>query len=221
MAIFGKSSADYYDDAQDALTNAYNQAAGYMSPYTDPASQDFDSARNYLYGGFQQMGQYGNPWGQFYDYANMSPIDLYNNLVQSYQMSPQQMNQVRMGESAANNMATTTGMYGSGQNQALNAEIARQGYNEGLQQYLQNIGDVVNKQTGFAKQYSNQMSGLTKMFGNLLGTEFDASQGMANTARSLGQTSANMYGRQAQAGNQFAREMGMLSGGLLGGLMFR
>lgn len=219
MGLFSSSSSDDYDKAQEALTNAYNEAAGYMSPYTSNAGTDFGNARNYLYGAFGQMQQYGNPWGQFYDYANMSPIDLYNSLVQSYTMSPQEMNEIKMGQSAANNMATTNGMYGSGENYALNAEIARQGYDQGLNQYLQSIGDVVNKQTGFAKQFSNQMSGLTKMFGNLLGTEYDASSSMANIGRSLGQASANLYGREAQSGNQWARMAGGIAGGLTSGLM--
>lgn len=219
MAIFGNTPSQDTGKAMDALQQAQQAAASILSPYTNPANQDFNNARNYLYGSYQQMGQYGNPAGHFYEDAGENPEDLLNQIMGGYTMSEGAQNQMKNSLSAANNMATTTGMYGSGDDIALNAEIANEITGQDQQQYLKNVAGVANEQQKFIQDFMQQMQGLNKAFGGIINKEYGASGNEAGIDKSLGQNAASIFGRESGMPNHQAQAIGTILGGVLSAMM--
>jgi hypothetical protein len=212
MNLFGESSDDYIDDANDSIKQGYNEAAGYEEPYTQYGSQDFDSARKYLYkslGGRQNYNQ------NFLNYLNMSPSEMLNQALSGYTESPEAQTQSAYALDASNNAMIAEGMGASGTNQAADAEIQNAIIGQDQQQYLGNLMGALGIQGKTLSGYDKQTQSLMKMFQSMLGTEEDASGDMADNAMKAAQYSANADERGAMSADQRQRTTGrQLSQGL-------
>jgi hypothetical protein len=215
MGLFnsGNTPQGATDNSINALQQGYGAASSQMSPYTNPASQDFNTARGLVYGGGSKAMKFGNPYDQWYGYAKQNPENLFNGVVSSYSMSPAEQEAEQQALNTQNNMAAANGMYGSGENDALDSEISTQAYNSGLQSYLKGIGKTVGYQQQFLSDWSNQVKGLSSMFSKLINKEYGASDSMADIDKSLSQTAANEYARQPNDKNRRGAAIGSIIGG--------
>lgn len=214
MSLFQNTPVNDTQNAMDTLSMGQQGAASSLAPYTNNAGSDFNNERKYLYQSFGQMGQYGNPASQFYGYSEENPLDLLNEIMGGYSMSIGAQNQLKNSLSSANNMATTTGMYGSGDNDALDAEITNQIEGEDQSAYLKNVGGVVDDQQKFIQDFQSQMHSLMKAFSSMTGQEYGASGQMADIDKSLSQTGANIYSNESNANkkNRGAQALGAAAG---------
>lgn len=195
MALFGESSSDYIDDANDSIENAYNESAAYEEPYTEYGSQDFDSARNYLYkslGGRQNYNQ------NFQKYLTMSPSEMIDQAISGYSLSPLAQEEEMVAGSAVNNAATASGMGGSGDDKLASAEIANTIFNQDESNYLNQLMTAFGIQTGLTKAYDKQTQTLGRAFQDMLRTEEGAADTMAGNAMKEGQYMATADERGAQ-----------------------
>lgn len=212
MNLFGESSNDYIDDANDSITQGYNEAASYEDPYTQYGSQDFDSARSYLYkslGGRQNYNQ------NFLNYLNMSPSEMLNQALSGYTESPGAQTQSAYALDASNNAMIAEGMGASGTNQAADAEIQNAIVGQDQQQYLGNLMGALGVQGKTLSGYDKQTQSLMKMFQSMLGTEEHASGDMADNAMKEAQYSANADERGAMSADQRQRTTGRQLGSVL------
>lgn len=187
--MFGQeSSDDYIDDANQSLTQGYNQASAYESPYTTYGASDFDAGRNYLYkslGGRQDYNQ------MFLKYLNMSPEDMLNEAMQGYSMSPMAKEEETYSLDAANNAMTASVMGGSSDNSMLDAEIGNTIFNQDESRYENQLMQALGIQSDVVQGYDKQTNQLMKYFQDMLGTEEGAANNMASNSMKEGQYSAN------------------------------
>lgn len=219
MGIFSNTPQNDTQNAMNTLQKSQQAAANSLYPYTSNAGYDFNNERDYLYSAIGEDTKFGNVGSQFNNYADINPIDLLNEIMSGYTMSLGAQNQIKAGISGANNLATTTGMFGSGDNQALDAEITSGITGQDEQQYLKNVGGVTNEQLKFVQNYRNQLNGLMKAFGGMTSKEYNASNSMAGIDKSLGQTGANIQSRESDMKNPVGEAIGTLLGSITHMLM--
>jgi|WetSurMetagenome_2_1015567.scaffolds.fasta_scaffold45855_2 hypothetical protein len=193
--MFGnKNSDDYINDANKSITQGYNQAASYESPYTTYGASDFDAGRNYLY---KSLGGRQNYNENFLKYLTMSPEDMLNEAMSGYDMSPMAEEEQTYALDAANNAETASGMGGSSNNSLLDAEIGNTIFNQDSSRYEDQLMQALGIQSKVLKGYDKQTSDLMSYFQDMLRTEEGASSNMANNAIKSSQYAANADERGA------------------------
>jgi hypothetical protein len=195
MSIFGESNDDYIDDANDSIEQGYNEAAGYEEPYTEYGSQDFDSARNYLYKSLGGRKDYNSG---FTKYLGMSPSQMLDQAMEEYSQSPLAQEEMSVSSSAVNNAATASGMGGSGDNELASAEIGNTIMNQDESNYMNELLKTFGIQGDILQGYDKQTKTLGKAFQDMLGTEEGSSNAMAGNAMKEGQYEAEADERGSQ-----------------------
>jgi len=219
MNIFNNNSDDYTKDAIEAEQNAFNQAAGYMNPFTQYAGTDFDSARNAL---LSALGIRKQPKGynqNFFQILGQSPTDMLNQAMASYSMSPAAQQEEKYAMSALDNSMTAAGMGGSGDNMLAAGEIGNDIYEQDMSNYLGSLMKSFGVQRDVLGMYNKQNDYLIGLLQDMLGVENKASQTMAGDSMKEGQVIANADTREA-ANNRYKdpfKEMLSLLGAGIGG----
>ncbi len=217
MGLFSNKSSSNAIDAED---DAYDDAAASLSPYTEFAQQDFDSARNAIYQGFDYLlnrPHYAQGISQ--SLLGQTPSELLDQAYSGYSMSPATQQQMQIAESGVQNSMAASGMAGSGDNMLASAEVGSMIYNQGMDQYLNQLMDAFGVQMNALAGYQQPISGLTDAFSNMLGTEYGASTQLANDAMKRGQVQANTYNRQAM-NQRSSNPLRTLGGMATAGVMF-
>lgn len=176
---------NYAQQGIDASNQGYNQAQGYLQPYQQ--------------GGQQAYGQYQDWLGQM-----QNPTQYYNNVMDSYSMSPAAQFQLEQGTQAANNSAAAAGNIGTPA-----AQKALMRYSQGLaNQDMQN--------------YFNNVQGISNLFGGGLNTlnqmGYGASNQMANNSMMNSQQIAQLLQNLGMAGAYGQQQQGAGIGGFLGSI---
>lgn len=187
MSIFGESSDDYIDDANQSIQTGYNNAANYEQPYTQYGGNDFDSARNYLIKSLSGRQNYNQ---DFLKYLKMSPDELLDEALSGYTESNFAKEKMAVGEDAANNAMTAEGEGGSGNNYLLDSEVGNTIMNQDENQYLSDLMKSLGVQSQILGGYDKQTKTLGKAFQDMLKTEEGASKTMADNSMREGQQEA-------------------------------
>jgi len=192
MGIFSqKSNANKYAE------QGYDRAQQSLSPYTQNAGQDFDWGRNTLYGMMGKYGQLPDYHKKFYDYMNLSPVDMLNHVMGQYEESPMAQYQQQFATSAADNQMNAQGMGGSANQELIDSEIGNIIGSQDMQQFLSNVLGSFDVQHELFGDYNKQGASLAKMFQSMLGTEYGASKEMSGNAMRTGQMEVNSADRNS------------------------
>ncbi len=184
-----------------------SKAYGQMAEDLGRISPELEKYRQMATGGLQPWQQAGTQALSQYQQAlsGMSdPTAYINQIMGSYQESPQAHQQMQSAVEAANAAASASGMLGSGAEQQALAQKAQQLTSADQQQYLQNI-------MGTQQQY---LGGL----GGLAGGGQQAATTMGGWDIGTGQNIANIMAQQAAARGQQEMAKGSGLSSLLGGL---
>ena len=192
MGIFSKKS-----DANKYAEQGYGRAQQSLNPYTQHAGEDFDYGRNTLHGMMSKYGQLPDYHKKFYDYMNLSPVDMLNSVMGQYEESPMAKYQQQFATSAADNQMNAQGMGGSANQDILDSEIGNIIGSQDMQQFLSNVLGSFDVQHEIFGDYNKQGASLAKMFQQMLGTEYGASKELAGNAMRTGQIEANSADRES------------------------
>lgn len=215
LDIFGSSGGNPYQGVMDA----YGQANQRLSPFSDQGTQQWNNYNNAL----NQQGsnfdgqKYGNPADWQWKNASLSPTDWMNNIMGSYQQSPQAKIAMNNMTQASNNAASASGMVGSG---AFAKEL-QQNANDisrgDMQQYFNNALSSNAQQMMSAQNYQNQQQNWMNNIWNSAGLGYNATNQMNDN--DLNSAAARFQGNQANRnqGQQNLGTLGNLFGNFMGG----
>ncbi|MFY4731401.1 hypothetical protein [Nitrospira sp. BLG_2] len=208
---WGKSKDDSADAAAqsqagvNAINQSYNQAAAYMSPYTNNAGNDFDTARNAVYGAAGNVVQQGNPNAGVYNLLNYNPSQILNHAESGYTMSPFAQQQEQAANAIMTNKLGAQGLEGSGVGDMEHAEISNAIMGQDQQQYLSNLSKSFDSYLRVLGIDDKQRSDVMNAFGKMVGLENKSSTRMADISQRSGEEEANVYKNQARLDEQQAR----------------
>ena len=201
MAIFGSNKDT--QNAIDAENYYYDQASGYMSPYTENAAQDFNTGRNLVYqGGRNRLS--GPRYGQKPTNYIMSPEELLQQGESGFSMNPAEQEKLKYSESLANNTLNANGMYGSENNAFIDAGIGNVLTSADMGNYLKSLDESARQELGLSNRYAKSTNKILSLFQGILGTENRASNAMASNAMRAGQEESNAYSRAADQASRFS-----------------
>ena len=189
-----------YSNASQQYQDTYNQVADTLSPYTDPAAQDFGAYRKATYGGEASLMPARR---QMVGELSGSPISDINTIESSYRMSPgakfdlaSDLRSEALGSSAS-------GYYGTPGQKTQMARITQGIVSQDQQQYLQNVLRAAQMQ---ARGYGSLQGNLQRMMDNILQKEYGATGRLVGAQETLGRELAGVdlgqggYGEQERAG---------------------
>lgn len=213
MGLFGeKNSKEAYANSQqstqnaaNALNQSYQQSASLLSPYTQNANQDFNTARGAIYGAAGNMAQQGNPNAGVYNLLNYNPSQILNHAESGYTMSPFAQQQEQAANAIMTNKLGAQGLEGSGVGDMEHAEIASAIMNQDQQQYLSNLSKSFDSYLRVLGIDDKQRSDVMGAFGKMVGLESKESGKLADISQKTGQETANVYNNQARIDEQQAR----------------
>ncbi len=179
---------DFTGGAQNDINNGYNNAQGYLNPYSQGGSAAFNQWRNNTSNYGNMLDQYGNPADYMWRSANQSPQQYYQNIMTGYQQSPQAAYAQQQAARAGNAAAAASGMMGSGaymNGMQRNANQISQG---DQQQYFNNVMSSNQAQMQSIDDFQRQQQWYNQMLAQQAGMGLQAA----------GQQSQNSMQRGAQ-----------------------
>lgn len=218
----GQKAKQDTNNAINAENNYYNQASGFLNPYTENAGTDFNTGRNLLYGaGTERLNapKYGqNP----YRYIE-SPSDLLQQGESSFQMNPAEQAKMNYSISAANSALNYEGMSGSGNEAAIDAAIKNTLTSQDLTHYLGLLNQSAKEEFGLTQNYEKSNEMLANLFQDLIQTEYKGSSEMGRNAMEAGRIESRSYDEAAREQHMFnpfnaGLQMAGAGYGIFGGL---
>lgn len=100
--------------AQDDMSKYYQQGQGYLQPYQQGGADSFNNWRSRTDAYGNMLDSYGNPADYSWRQINQSPMSYYNNIMNSYQESPEAKYAQEQALRSGNAAAAASGMMGSG-----------------------------------------------------------------------------------------------------------
>lgn len=191
--------------AADSVNQYYQQSAAYMSPYTNNAGNDFDTARTAIYGAAGNMAQQGNPNAGVYNLLNYNPSQILNHAESGYSMSPFAQQQEQAANAIMTNKLGAQGIEGSGVGDMEHDEISSAILDQDQQQYLSNLSKSFDSYLRVLGIDDKQRSDVMGAFGKMIGLENKSSTKMADLSQRSGEEAANVYKNQARLDSQQAR----------------
>lgn len=212
MALFRNTQ----HDIDNTLGQGLQEDENALSPYTEYAGQDFDTGRNALYSGLKSREQ-GPHYDQEYfeKILGSSPGELQNEEMSGFENSPfaktAQM-ESKGATSMVQNQENASGMGGSGDEDAIDAQVQNGIMSEEDGDYLKNLHSVLGAQKSALDQFNHGTQGLMKIYQDMLGKEYGAEGQVGNAAMRTSEEQASGMERDNNRGRGILDDVASLGG---------